>query len=64
MKTMNMKNLTKCETRAMRCLAGNLCCYECEFKGWCEGRCDNQECRHMMIKRRLNYVEDTLEKAN
>lgn len=50
---MTGKNLTKCFTNNGECLVPGICCYECDYKGWCNLRCANSECRRKQVKKRL-----------
>lgn len=57
-----MMNLTQCEGRCEKCLGESVCCYECDYKSWCDGRCLDTDCRRTMVKRRLNK-DDTIKKT-
>lgn len=52
-------NITKCNTREGKCLGGNDCCFECDYKGWCEAKCPNHSCRHEKIALRLGAKRRT-----
>lgn len=60
---MMLMNLTQCEERKTKCLGDFICCYECDYRGWCDAKCTDTMCRRIQIMRRLNYGKDALEEA-
>lgn len=50
---MNGSNITKCVMDRHKCLGNDDCCYECNYRGWCDSRCQLADCRHERIYERV-----------
>ena len=51
-------NVTQCGRRENKCLGNHDCCYECDYKAWCDDRCGDRECRMQLLRERLDIIKD------
>ena len=51
-------NVTQCGKRDYKCLGETDCCYECDYRQWCDERCQDKDCRLLTLVRRLGIIKE------
>ena len=57
-------NVSQCPEERCECLGSTDCCYECDHKEYCDMKCEDRECRMLMLVRRLGVIKNEKEKRN
>lgn len=51
-------NITQCPEERCECLGKRDCCFECDHRSYCDGKCDDVACHVYQIQKRINqYVK-------